>query len=165
MPDITYKVEFELTEPPVEETTTQSVDKSLMPKKNPAKKGFIEKKTAKAVMLSYGVYKTTQTISTTRTTNNMTLRGDNLAAKMFQERQARTDRLVGTAFSIGMSVAVKGTLGLLFIGMEAFKLASEAVNIAMANKNLLDRSRQEKYANALEQARFVRNTTTEKIKW
>lgn len=167
MSDVTYRVEFELTEGGGGERqeATQTVDKNVLPKNQPTKRGFIEGKTGKQIMLAYGVYKMANTIAETQKINDMTLRGDNLAAKMHQEKIARRDKVVGSLFSFGMGFAIKGTVGAMFIAMQAFKIANEAITISYENSNLIKQSKQEKYINQFEQARFVRNTTTESIRW
>lgn len=167
MADVTYKVEFEMTgEEEVNKEVTESVDKSILPKETPAKKGFItDPNTKKAIMYGYSAYKVATSIYNAQRQNDMTLRGDNLAAKMQQEKTALTDRFVGTAFSMAMGIAVKGTLGVMFIARQALQLASEAISISMENKQIMEQNRQEKYLNQFEQMRFARNTTTEKIRW
>ena len=166
MSDVTYKVEFELTEGATEtQEATQTIDKNVLPKTQPTKRGFIEKKAAKQVMMLYGVYKIASAMVETQRINDMTMRGDNLAAKMHQEKIARRDKAVGSLFSFGMGFAVKGKIGGIMIAMEAIKIANEAISISMENRNLIRQSQQEKYINQFEQARFVRNTTTESIRW
>ena len=66
---------------------------------------------------------------------------------------------------MAMGIAVKGTLGVMFIARQALQLASEAISISMENKQIMEQNRQEKYLNQFEQMRFARNTTTEKIRW
>lgn len=168
MADVTYKVEFELTEGVSESTkeVTESVDKSILPKESPVKKGFIkDKNTKKAIMLGYSIYKVASGVIRAQNVNDMTLRGDNLAAKMNQERTALIDKFVGTGFSLAMGVAIKGTLGWMVIAQQALSLATEAITVAMENRQLLAQNRQEKYLNQYEATRFARNTTTESIRW
>lgn len=169
MADVTYKVEFSVTEDLEKKETeelTEVVSSSPTPKKaRSTKKGLIDKKTAKTVVFAYSVYTLTSNFVAKSQMNNMTLRGDNLAAKIKQDKKSQMDKYVSTGFSLGMAIAMKGTLGILAIGMEAFKLASEAINIALENKNLIAQLQNEKYISALEQSRFIRNSTTEQLRW
>ena len=167
MADVTYKVEFEMTgEEEVNKEVTESVDKSILPKETPAKKGFIKDPgSKKAIMFGYSVYKIATSVGQAQRLNDMTLRGDNLAAKMSQEKKALVDKFVGTGFSFAMGIAVKGTLGWAFIARQALQLATEAVSISMENRQIMEQNRQEKYLNQFEQTRFVKNTTTEAIRW
>lgn len=162
---MTYKVEFELTEATQRQEVKETIDKSVTPKAQPTKRGFIESKTSKPIMLAYATYSLFNAVTQAQKINDMTLRGDNLAAKMTQEKNARRDKFVSSAFSFTMGIAIKGTIGGLFIVNEALKIASQAMAIAMQNKQLLEQSRQERYINQFEQSRFVRNTTTESIRW
>lgn len=160
-----YKVEFELSEPLAREEMTDTISTDKMPKKSPSKKGFIEQKTAKPIMFAYTVAQTGRAIVNTQALNDMTLRGDTLAAKMKQEKMARNDKLFNMGINVAMGLAIKGTLGAAFLAAQALKLATDAVSVAMENQNLIRRTQQEKYINSQEQTRFVRNATTESIRW
>lgn len=166
MSDVVYKVEFDVNQITNEnEEITESVSRSPKPKTTPSKKGFITEKSAKPIMFAWGAYKMGQAAFNRQEMNNMTLRGDNLAARMYQERTARQEKYINSGFTLAMGIAIKGTIGGMFIAMEAFKLATEAINISVENRNLLAQMRMEKYINSIEQTRFVRNTTTESIRW
>ena len=98
-------------------------------------------------MFAWGAYKMGQAAFNRQEMNNMTLRGDNLAARMYQERTARQEKYINSGFTLAMGIAIKGTIGGMFIAMEAFKLATEAINISVENRNLLAQMRMEKYIN------------------
>lgn len=162
-----YKVEFELSEATERQEIKETIDKSVMPKEQPTQRTIQQftKQNKKGIMLGYAVYKLGGAIVETQALNDMTLRGDGLAAKMRQEKSQRTDKIVGSLFSFGMGVAIKGTVGGMFIAAQALKLATQAIAISMENQNLIKQNRQEKYINQFEQSRFTRNTTTERIRW
>lgn len=169
MADVVYKVEFELNETVADDNkeATETVPKSPLPQgnKDTVKKLKLNKRHRRTIAFSMGVAKLTYGSVVSERANAMALRGDTLAAKRYQEKHARIDKYASTAFTMGMGFMMKGTLGFIAIGFEAFRLASEAIKIGIENRYKLAQFQMEKYVSVLESERFVRNATTEALKW
>lgn len=166
MADVVYKVEFELQETISSEERKEA--KSPDPKDSDmvARKGLIDGKYLRRFMVGYGIYKIGANYVQTKRFNEATFRGDNLAAIKQKERSERIDSVVSSTLRIGGGLLVKGAKGgALMVAFTALQVASKAMQLSLDNANRQQQIRAERYVASMEQERFVRNATTERIKW
>lgn len=168
MADVTYKVEFELSESVSSEEKKEV--KSPEPKESDKigrqQKGLLDGKILRRFMIGYGIYKMGANVVQTQRFNEATFRGDNLAAIKQKERSERIDSVMSSAIRIGGGLLITGAKGgMLMLAFTALQIANKSIQMSMENAQRLQELRAERYVATMERERFVRNATTEQLKW
>lgn len=167
MADVIYKVEFELQESVSSEAKKEA--KKPEPKESDKigrNKGILDSKVLRRFMIGYTIYKTGASLVQMQQQVDATFRGDNLAALKQKEKNERVNNIIASTLKITGGLLVKGAKGgAMMLAFTAIEIATKAIQMSIENSNRLKELRAERHVATMEQARFVRNATTEQIKW
>lgn len=164
MADVNYNVKITLDE--TELSTERKEATSKLPKTR--EDTFQEKARpyVQGALAIYGTYKIGANFIQTQDFNQASVRGDTLHAIKKRQQSQQINEVVGAGVRITAGLLIKGVKGgAVMLALTAFQLANKALQIGLDNARRQQEVRQERYLASIEQERFVRNATTEKIKW
>lgn len=174
--NVTYTVEFVETNDITTKVKSKSVlnkdDEKEISNKNPKKntdivsrKGIIDKKTFGTFMTIYGTYNVGKEYYQNIQSSSYISRGDNLGAIIQRENYQMVDSAISTGINIAGGFLVFGPVGgaAAIVG-ESIRYAKQAINVSIQNKLELNQLKAERHVASLNQERFVRTSTTERLR-
>lgn len=166
MADVTYTVKVIMDDTLADDQRKEATNPLPQESNDTLSKGGSKNKAFKRVMIGYGFVKIGFNYWAEKSYADASVRGDTLAAVKRKEKIQLGENIVSSALRIGGGLIVRGaTGGAIMLGLQALQTAIKALQLSVENNIRQQELRQEKYTATMEQERFVRNATTEKIKW
>lgn len=166
MAEVVYTVRVVLDETKQDETRKKATQPTPKEREEVKDAGAVAAERFGRVMAAYGTYKVGANYYQTRQFAENTFKGDGLAAIKERQKAQLRENIISSGLRITGGFIVKGAAGGgIMIALTALQLAQKAINIGLENNMRQKEIQAEKYLSSIQQERFVRNSTTERIKW